>query len=168
MKFVVTVALALLLLTVESVVVKYLGFSVTRIDVTVAMIAFLALRASLMEGAVSAFSIGYLLDLMSGRPTGLYTFLGVLVFLLARVANSFVDVRSAPAYALFAAAADAGHALLAFGFNWMTTRETGPAGFPFGSFFLQVVLTGAVALVLYPLFRKIDPGSERPEMGALR
>lgn len=168
MKFVITVALALVLLTVESVVVKYLGFEVARIDVTVAIITFLALRASMVEGAVSAFAIGYLVDLMSGRPTGLYTFLGVLVFLLTRAANSTFDVRSASAFALVAAAADAGHALLAFLFTWMTTREAGPTGFSLGGFAAQVVLTGLAALALYPLLRKVDPGSERPEMGALR
>jgi rod shape-determining protein MreD len=168
LKFVFTVVLALLLLTLESVVVKHLGFSVTRIDVTVAMIAFLALRASLLEGALSAFAIGYLLDLMSGRPSGLYTFLGVLVFLLGRFSNSFVDVRSAPAFVLFAAGVDAGHGLLAIFFNWMTTRQAGAIGFSLGGFASQVALTGLAALALYPLLRKLDPGSERPEMGALR
>jgi rod shape-determining protein MreD len=168
MKFVITVALALSLLTLESVTVKYLGFSVTRIDLTVAMIAFLALRASLMEGAFSAFAIGYLLDLMSGRPTGLYTFLGVLMFLLGRFSNSFFDVRSAPSFALFAAAVDAGHALLASFFSWMTTRQSGPVGFSLGGFAVQVLLTGAGAFALYPVLRKVDPASERPEIGALR
>ncbi|HYX90890.1 MAG TPA: hypothetical protein VE782_04975 [Myxococcaceae bacterium] len=168
MKFAITVALALFLLTLESVAVKYLGLSVTRIDLTVAMIAFLALRASLMEGAFSAFAIGYLLDLMSGRPTGLYTFLGVLMFLLGRFSNSFFDVRSAPSFALFAAAVDAGHALLASFFSWMTTRQSGSVGFSLGGFAVQVLLTGAGALALYPVLRKVDPASERPEIGALR
>jgi rod shape-determining protein MreD len=121
-----------------------------------------------VEGAFSAFVIGYLLDLMSGRPTGLYTFLGVLVFLLGRVANSLVDVRSAFTFALFAAAADAGHGLLALFLSWMTTRQSGAVGFSFGGFVFQVLLTGLAALVLYPLLRKLDPGSERPEIGALR
>ena len=168
MRFAVTVVLALLLLTLESVLVKYLGLSVTRIDVTVAMIAFLALRASLMEGALSAFAIGYLLDLMSGRPSGLYTFLGVLVFLLGRFSHSLVDVRSAPAFALYAAAMDVVHSLLALFFNWMTTRQVGAIGFSPGGFAAQVLLTGLAAFALYPLLRKMDPGSERPEMGALR
>jgi rod shape-determining protein MreD len=167
-KFVVTVALALLLLTVESVLVKYLGFSVTRIDVTVAMIAFLSLRASVVEGAFSAFAIGYLLDLMSGRPTGLYTFLGVLIFLLGRLSNSFFEVRSAPSFALFALAVDGGHGLLALFFSWMTTRQSGAVGFSFAGLVFQVLLTGAAAFVLYPLLRKLDPGSERPAIGALR
>lgn len=168
MKFALTVGLALLLLTLESVLVKYLGFSVTRIDVTVAMIAFLALRASLIEGAMSAFAIGYLLDLMSGRPSGLYTFLGVLVFLLGRLSHSLVDLRSATAFAAFAAAMDAVHGLLALFFNWMTTRQAGALGFSLGGFAAQVALTAVAALALYPLLKKFDPGSERSEMGVLR
>lgn len=167
MKFIVTVALALLLLSFEAVLVKYLGLQVTRIDVTVAMVAFLALRASVIEGAFGSFVIGYLLDLMSGQPTGLYTFLAVLVFLLGRIANAFVDVRSAGAFFLFAAAIDALHGVLAAFFTWLTARD-GTFGISAGGFFLQVFLTGLAGFALYPLFRKLDPGSERPEMGTLR
>lgn len=168
MKFIATVALALLLLTIESVVVKYLGFAVTRIDVTVAMVAFLALRASVTEGAFTSFCIGYLLDLMSGRPTGLYTFLAVLVFLLGRVGNTLLDIRSVRAFGVFAMGLDVLHSLLALFFTWMTTKEAGTLGFSPGGFALQVVLTGAAAILLFPLLRRVDPGSERPEMGALR
>ncbi|MGQ0503766.1 MAG: hypothetical protein ACT4TC_00450 [Myxococcaceae bacterium] len=168
MKFLLTVALALLLLTVESVVVKYSGFAVTRIDATVAIIVFLALRANTLEGAFSSFSIGYLLDVMSGQPTGLYTFLGVLTFLLGRLAASLVDVRSAPTYALFTLGADAGHALLASFFTWMTARQTLVGAFSLPSLLLQILLTGFAALALYPLLRRFDPGNDRPEIGSLR
>lgn len=167
MKFVVTVLLALVLLSIESVLVKYLGFEVTRIDVTVAVIAFLALRANVMEGAISAFAVGYLLDLMSGQPTGLYTFLGVLLMLLGRVGNNFLDVRTAPSFAVFAVGLDVVHSLLAIFFTWLTGRGDS-VGFSFGAFVLQAVLTGVAALVLYPLLKRIDPGSERPEVGVLR
>lgn len=168
MRFVLTLLLALLLLTVESVAVKYLGFEVTRIDVTVAMIAFLALRASVMEGAVSAFAVGYLLDLMTGHPTGLYTFLGVLVMLLGRVGNNLLDVRTAPSFAAFALGMDVLHSLLAIAFTWLTRRGEGGVGFSFGAFVLQAALTGAAAYLLYPLLKRIDPGAERPQVGVLR
>ena len=167
MKFVLTVLLALVLLSVESVVVKYLGLSVSRIDVTVVIVAFLALRASTLEGAFSAFAVGYMLDLMSGQPTGLFTFLSVLVFLLGRVASSLVDVRSAPSFAVFAVGMDLGHALLTAFFTWMTSKGAG-VGFSLSSLAVQILLTGVTALLLYPLLRKVDPGSERPEIGALR
>lgn len=168
MKFIVTVALALFLLTVESVLVQQFGLAVTRVDVTVAIVAFLALRASVLEGAFASFATGYLLDLMSGRPTGLFTFLAVLIFLLGRVGSVFVDVRSGPSFALFAMAIDVLHGLLALFFTWLTAREPGTTGFSLSGFVVQVLLTGLAALVLYPLLRKLDPGSERPEVGALR
>jgi len=167
MKFLTTVGLTLLLLTLESVAVKYLGLSVSRIDVTVAVVAFLSLRASTVEGAMSSFVVGYLLDLMSGRPTGLYTFLAVLTFLIGRLAASLVDVRSAAVFVIFAMAADLVHGLLAIFFSWLTSRDAA-----FGSKLLaiplQVALTGLAALLLYPLFRKFDSGAERSEVGLLR
>ena len=57
MKMLVTCALALLLLSLESVVVQKLGLSVTRIDVTVVIIAFLALRANTLVPGTSSRSI---------------------------------------------------------------------------------------------------------------
>ncbi len=168
MKFLVTAAMALVLLSLEAVLVKYLGFSITRIDVTVALVAFLALRANTQEGAISAFTIGYLLDLSTGRPTGLYTFLAVLMFLLGKLAASLVDVRSGPSFALFAMGTDAAHGLLAVFFTWMTAPKVAVGGVALSTLPVQVLLTGAAALVLYPLLRKLDPGNERPQVGALR
>ncbi len=167
MKFATTAVLTLLLLTIESVVVKYLGFSVSRIDVTVAIVAFLSLRAGTLEGAFSSFAVGYLLDLMSGRPTGLYTFLAVFTFLLGRLAASLVDVRSAFLFVIFTMAADLGHGLLAVFFSWLTSRDAA-FGSTLSALPLQVALTGTAALCLYPLFRKIDSGTDRAEVGLLR
>ena len=168
MRFLLTVVLALVLLTVESVVVKYLGFAVTRIDASVAIIVFLALRANTLEGAFSSFAIGYLLDVLSGQPTGLYTFLGVLTFLLSRLAASLVDVRTAPSFALFTMGADLGHALLAAFFTWLTSKTPIGSLLSLSSLLVQILLTGFTAVALYPLLRKFDPGTERPEIGALR
>ncbi|XXF75838.1 hypothetical protein P2318_22620 [Myxococcaceae bacterium GXIMD 01537] len=167
MKFLVTVGLALLLLTLESVGVKLAGMALIRIDVTVVLVAFLALRASVMEGAFSAFAVGYLLDLMSGQPTGLYTFLAVLTFLVGKLAATLVDVRTRVGFSLFAMGADVGHGLLAAFFTWLTVKEGATVallpGLP-----LQVLLTGAVALLLYPLLKKIEARHDRPQAGLLR
>jgi rod shape-determining protein MreD len=167
MKFLTTALLALVLLTLESVVVKYLELPVSRIDVTVAMVAFLSLRAMPLEGAFSSFAIGYLLDLLSGRPTGLYTFLAVFTFLIGKLAASLVDVRSALMFVIFTMAADLGHGLLAVFFSWLTSRDA-VFGSTLSALPLQVALTGVAALCLYPLLRKIDSGGERTEVGLLR
>jgi rod shape-determining protein MreD len=166
MRFLAFSALALLLLSAESVMVKSFGFEVTRIDVGLALVVYAALRSTTLEGAFSAFSVGYLLDVFTGRPTGLYPALAVLVFLLVRGAGVLVDGRSRASYALFIALATAGHAFLAVFFSWLTSRGTGHAlslsGVP-----LQVVLTTLAGMAMWPLLKKIEPG-ERPETGLLR
>jgi hypothetical protein len=168
MKMLVTCALALLLLSLESVIVQKLGMSVTRIDVTVAIIAFLALRANTLEGAASSFVIGYLLDLTSGRYTGLYTFLGVFLFILGRMVASLVDLRSGFTFALYAMGGDVVHVLLSVLFSWLTAKEAVGAGAILSGMPLQVLLTGVAALALYPLLRRLDRGSDRPQLGTLR
>ncbi|MEW5738307.1 MAG: hypothetical protein AB1938_05240 [Myxococcota bacterium] len=166
MKFLAFSGLALLLLSVESVLVKFLGLEVARIDVGLALVVWVALRATTVEGAFSAFAVGYLLDVFTGRPTGLYPFLAVLIFLLVRGAGQLVDGRSRPGYALFVAAATFGHALLALFFGWLTSRGGG-AGSSLSGVPLQVILSTVAGAVLFPLLVRIEPG-DHPEPGVLR
>jgi len=167
MRAAIMLGLTLLLLSVESVAVKLFGFSVTRIDVTLVLVVFLGLRANPVEGAFTAFGVGYLLDVFTGRPTGLYPFLAVLVFLLVRLLASFVDARARGLFALMAGAATFGHALLAVFFSWLTSLGgTGTvatlSGVP-----LQVGLSLVTAFLIWPLLLKLDPGHERPQSGVL-
>lgn len=81
MKLLAFSGLALLLLSIESVLGRTIGFEATRIDVCLAIVVWVAIRASLVEGAFTAFAVGYLFDVFTGRPTWLFPFLGVLVFL---------------------------------------------------------------------------------------
>jgi rod shape-determining protein MreD len=166
MKFLAFSGLALLLLSVESVVVKFLGFEVARIDVGLALVVWVALRSTALEGAFSAFAVGYLLDVFTGRPTGLYPFLAVLTFLLVRAAGQLVDGRSRGGYVLLVAAATFGHALLAIFFGWLTSRGGG-AGVPLSGVLLQVLWATVAGAGLFPLLRRIEPG-EHPEPGVLR
>ena len=159
--------LALLLLSVEAVLVKTFDFDVARIDVGLAIVVFAALRASALEGALSAFAVGYLLDVFTGKPTNLYPFLAVLVFLLVRGAGQVIDGRSRTMYALLVAAATVVHALLAVFFSWLTTSSGGGQVLSLSGVPLQVFLTTAAGLAMWPLLMKIEPG-ERPDPGVLR
>ena len=166
MKFLVTLALALLLLTLESVLVQQLGLAISRIDVTVVLVAFLALRASLLEGAFSSFAVGYLLDLMSGQPTGLFTFLAVFTFLACKLVVRLTDVRSRAAFVLFAMGADLGHGALVSFFTWLTTKD-GSASALLPGLPLQVTLTGVAAALLYPLLRRFEVSQDRSSSAGL-
>lgn len=165
MKFLAFSGLALLLLSVESVLVNFLGFQVTRIDVGLAIVVYVALRATTLEGAFTAFTVGYLLDVFTGRPTGLYPFLAMLVFLLVRGAGQLIDGRSRGSYGLLVAAATFGHALLVGFFTWLTSRQG--SGVSWSGLPLQVLLATGTGLVLWPLFKRIESG-DRPEPGVLR
>ena len=168
MRFLATVFLALLFLSVESVLTRELGLEVTRLDVTLVLVVFLGLRATALEGAFAAFCIGYLLDVFTGRPTGLYPFLSVLVFLVARLLSSFVDARARALFAVICAGAALGHGLLAAFFSWLTSRSGAGTMVSLSGLPLEVLLCGFAAAAMWPLLRKIDPADERPQAGTLR
>ncbi len=157
-------ALALVLLSIEAVLVKTFGFEVTRIDVTIAIIVFMAVRSKTIEGSLTAFAIGYLLDVFTGRPSGLYPALAVLVFLLARAAAQLLDGKSRLGYALFAAGATVGHSLVAFLLMWLTSKNADGRVLSLTAVPLQALLTGVTAALLFPLLAKIEPG-ERVDVG---
>jgi rod shape-determining protein MreD len=168
MRFAATVALALLFLSVESVLTRQLGLEVTRLDVTLVLVVFLGLRSTTLEGAFASFAIGYLLDVFTGRPTGLYPFLAVLTFLLTRMLSSLVDARARALFAFICAAAALGHGLLAAFFSWLTSRSGAGTMVSLSGLPLEVLLSGFAAALMWPLLRKIDPADERPQAGTLR
>jgi hypothetical protein len=164
-KFLSFSGLALLLLSVEAVLGRAVELDVTRIDVGLAIVVYVGLAATTMEGAFTAFAVGYLLDVFTGRPTGLYPFLAMFVFLLVRGVSQLVDGRSRGGFGLFVAAAAFGHGLLAGFFSWLTARQEG--GVSWTGLPLQVLLATAAGLALWPLFKRIEPG-DHPEPGRLR
>lgn len=167
MRFVLPAVLAFVLLCVESVVVRQLGMSLVRFDVTVVLLVFLALRSNLLEGALSSFVVGYLLDAMCGRPTGLYTFLGVLLFLVVRLFGALVEVRSLLLFLVFVLGASLSHGVLAAVLSSVSSQSGGAwaglTGLP-----TQAILSVLCAIGLWPLLLRMDPGRDRPEAGVLR
>ncbi len=166
MRTVLLVALALLLLALESVVVMELSLTLTRFDVSMVLVVFLALKAPRVQGALGAFAIGYLLDVLSGHPTMLYPFLAVLTLLLVRAAAVVVDAQSRAFFAVTVAAAAAGHGLLAFGFTSITAlsgQAVSLRGLP-----LQTVLSALAGFLLWPLLKQLDFGQDRVDPGALK
>ncbi|MGZ6079081.1 MAG: hypothetical protein ACXWK6_14910, partial [Myxococcaceae bacterium] len=68
-------------------------------------------------------------------------------------------------FALFAMAADVTHGLLAWGISGVSSNQMAIStlsGLP-----LEVLLTGVVALLLYPLLRRFGLGAERRDPGIL-
>lgn len=57
----------------------------SRVDLLAPIIVFLSLELELLPGLVMAFGLGYLADVFSGEPRGLYWSSTVLLFLVLRL-----------------------------------------------------------------------------------
>ena len=167
MKYLSMLLIALVVLSAESALARVFGWNRAAVDVTMALVVYLAIHGATVEGAFTAFSLGYMLDALSGRPTGLFAFLAVLLFVVARVANMLIDARTRGLYALATAAATVAHALLAAFFTWLTSRGGGQSASLAGLHW-QVLATAVAAWLLWPLLVKVYPAQERPEPGVLR
>ncbi|GEM_PF-7087085 len=131
-----------------------------QLDIHLVFIAFLALGNPGIGGAVCAFAIGYLADLLTGLPTGLSLSTGMFTFVLARLLSPVAGEPSAPAFGVmtFVFAAAAGFFSLALG-----TVSPLTAGRGAGSVILSALALAPVAALLFvPLsaierrFRKKD------------
>ncbi len=168
MKFVAFVALALGLLAVESVLAQALGLEITRLEATVALVIFIAVRGTVLEGAFTAFGVGYLLDVFTGRPTGLYPFLAMVNFVGAKLASQIMDGRSLLGFSAFVAVGTTVQALLALFFTWLTSRTLVGHSFSLRGLPLLIVFSVVVGALLYPWLKRLEPGEVRADPRALK
>jgi rod shape-determining protein MreD len=160
---------ALVVAAVQAALLRWVGGGALSLFLLAACVVYLALHASNVDGSVASAGIGYLLDLLTGSPKGLMTFLAVLVFVLARTVSASVDVRGRGAYGLLS-----GAAALVFSLGAMIlTRYTSPAEVAPGlilvpRMLLEAVLTGLLAPLLLPGLERLDRLFHREEPGLLR
>jgi rod shape-determining protein MreD len=160
---------ALVVAALQAAILRWVGGGAFSLFLLAACVAYLGLRAGNVDGAVGSAGIGYLLDLLTGSPKGLMTFLAVLVFVLVRAVSASVDVRGRAAYGLVSGAAALVFSLAAM----ILTRYTSPAEVAPGltlvpRMLLEAFLTGLAAPVLLPALERLDRLFQREEPGLLR
>ncbi len=89
--------LSVLLLLVVSMAGLFLPLHPYVPDPVLTLAVVLGVRSEvpMVRGAATAFALGYVLDVFSGNPMGLHTFVTVAVFLLARGAGIRLAMRGA-------------------------------------------------------------------------
>ncbi len=125
---------------------------------------------SLPRGAGVAFVLGYGTDLFGVVPIGLYTFIYVALFLLARIAGVRLAAQTTMMQILLAVAFTLVQSVMVlvllaiFGRDAYVPRALYPIALP------HVLATGAVAPLVFRLAQKlhgaIGPGSRSEAMGA--
>lgn len=149
------VGVGLALATIQAVVLLRLGGGTVPLQIVVPCIAWLALEAENVEGVLAAAGSGWVLDLFAGTPTGLFTFLGVVLFLGCRAAGLAVDLRGRAGFAVLsgvaALALSVGAVLLQ---RWAGLAEAAPGAGLVLRMFGEATLTALVSpLVLIGMGR---------------
>ena len=99
-------ALALALAGLQAALLRHLGGGAFTLFLPVVLLVHLALTAPLVDGALAAAGIGFVLDVAGGGTKGLITALAVATFLAVRLIRRGVEVRGwAPFAALSGLAA---------------------------------------------------------------
>ncbi|HET6923297.1 MAG TPA: hypothetical protein VFI16_09120 [Anaeromyxobacteraceae bacterium] len=161
-KVVAQVGLAVALAVVQAVLVRHLGGGRFPVALALPVVVWLGMQATTVEGAVGAAAIGWVLDALSGAPSGLHAFLAVLLFLGSRLATGLLDVRGRAAFGL---TCGAGTFLLGLGAlvlgRAISAPEAAPGWRVLGRVLLEAVFTGlaapAVRVLLVGLDRLVEP-----------
>jgi rod shape-determining protein MreD len=163
------VALAVLIAAVQAALLRWLGGGALPVALLAACVVYQGLHGGNVDGAIAAAGVGYVLDLVSGTPKGLMTFLAVAAFLMVRGLSVAVDVRSRAAFGLLSAGAalvmTIGALIL---LRYTSAAETAPGLGLVPRALLEAVLTGVAAPALLPVLRRVDALFHREEPGLLR
>jgi rod shape-determining protein MreD len=152
---------------VQAVLLRWVGGGAVSLQLLVPCIVWLALEAENVEGVVSAAAIGCVIDAFAGGPSGLFTFLGVVLFLGSRAAGMAVDLRGKAGFAVLSGA---GCLLLSVAAvllqRWAGDPEAAPGALLVPRMILEALLTAAASpLVLVGMNRLgVLLGREEPEL----
>jgi rod shape-determining protein MreD len=169
LKSVLSLGLGLLAMTLARVATHQLGLEQARFEIPAVLVVYACLSLNTLQAALVSFASGYLFDLASGHPTGLYAFVAMLTFMVARVVVVLVDVRGPVGFAALSAFIGVVHQLLAHGTLLLFTGASGgrvPAAM--WSIPPSALLTGLAGLLMYPVLNRIDLAFDREESSVLR
>jgi hypothetical protein len=160
---------AALLAGLQMSLLRWIGGGAFSFSILAACIVYLGLHGGNVDGSVAAAGIGYVLDLVTGAPKGLMTFLAVLTFILVRAAGAAVDVRGRAGFAALTGVAALGMSLGAM----LLTRYTAPPEAAPGAvlvprMLVEAILTALLAPLVLAGMRRIDAMFHREEPGLLR
>lgn len=163
------VLFALALAAVQAALLRWVGGGWFSLALPAACLVYLGLHGGNVDGSVAAAGVGYVMDLTTGSPKGLMTFLAVLLFLSVRAVSAAVDVRSRAA---FAALSGVGAIFLSLGAlvlaRYTATVEAAPGATLVPRMLLEGVLTGALSPLVLVGLRRVDALFHREEPGLLR
>jgi hypothetical protein len=149
--------LALALVGVQAALLRHVGGGAFTLFLPVVLLVHLALTAELVEGAVAAAAVGYVIDVASGGTKGLLTSLAVATFLAVRGIRAGVEVRGWAAFAALCGLASFGLSAVAVALTRSAAPpELRPAWELLPRAALAALLTALVSPLLLRGLRRLD------------
>lgn len=163
------VLFALLLAALQAAILRWMGGGVVPATFLAACIVYLGLFGGNVDGSVAAAGVGYVLDLVTGSPKGLFTFLAVTAFVVFRAAGAAVDVRGRSGFAALSALCSLGLSVGALVLlRYTSPAESAPGATLVPRMLLDAVVTAAASPLVLAGMRRIDGLFHREEPGLLR
>jgi len=162
-------ALALIVVSLQAALLRFLGGGALPIALALPIIVYLGLHAGNVDGAVGAAAVGYVVDLMAGGPKGLMTFLAVALFLFTRLTASGLSVQGRVGFGLLSAVGTFLYGLAAL----LITRavspvESAPAPALVWRVVVEATFTGLLSPLVLGAMRWLDRLFAREDPGLLR
>jgi rod shape-determining protein MreD len=156
--------LALALSGVQAALLRHVGGGAFTLCLPVVLLVHLALTTELVDGAVAAFAVGYVLDVAGGGTKGLLTSLAVATFLAVRAIRVGVEVRGWAPFAALCGLSTFGLSAGAVAISRSVSPEAlRPSWELLPRVALAALLTGLVSPLLLLGLRRLDAAfGERP------
>ena len=160
---------ALVLASAQAALLRWFGGGAVSLALALPVVVYLGLHAGNVDGAVGAAAVGYVVDLMSGGPKGLMTFLAVALFLFSRLAGGALAVQGRGGFAVLTGVGTFLYGALALLFSSVVSpAESAPGLSLVGRVAVEALLTAALSPLLHALMRRADGLFTREEPGLLR
>ncbi len=150
------VLLCLVATVVESASPFLLHLGRARADLLLSVVLYLALNDEIIAGAGLSALAGYLGEISSATPAGLYTFLAVLTWAIVRLSARGLRSEGGALSALIAFGASLIHSLAAAGLFFLVAPAPADLGWRFSAALPSALMTAAAAPIVFGLLRRID------------
>jgi len=155
-RFILSLLLGILFITLQTTLLPSLPIQRIRPDILLIFTLYLGLSYPPISGGLLAFFLGYLMDLFSGNPFGLYTFSRPLLFYISQFFKNRFYLESFPSQSFFVFIFALVEGLLILillrALNPIPLRNLYPSFLE--TFLLNSFVTGLISPVLFSLFNR--------------
>ena len=147
---------AVLLLCLQTTMLNHLPLLPVKPDLTIIMVAYVGIFHSDVRGMLLAFTFGYILDVLSGNITGLYSLLRIFTFIFIKLSEKSFYLKTITAQFLLITILSLVDGIFLISILDGFKLIYDPWHFLLKFLPVQSVITGLTGPIIFILLKKID------------